>query len=91
QLRARNYFVAGERAAAERMARTLIASDARDLRSLTLMARLAIAAGDRRGASGWLRLALDVDPYDAEARQLLEQLDPTTALTTGFFEPAKSL
>ena len=55
QLRARAYFVAGEPAAAEALARILLAQEPRDLRSLVLLAELAAARGDGDQAAERLR------------------------------------
>jgi hypothetical protein len=74
ELRARAYFVAGEPAAAEALARILLLQEPRDLRSLVLLAELAAARGDGDQAAERLRQALAIDPYDAEARSLAERL-----------------
>jgi len=74
QLRARAMFAAGRLPAAEALARILVADDARDVRSLTLLVEVALAHGDRPLAATWLRRALAVDPYDAEAQALLERI-----------------
>ncbi len=75
QLRARAYFAAGEPAAAESLARTLIAADSEDVRSLALLAQLAIVRGQTAAGATWLRRALDVDPYDPESRAVLHQIE----------------
>src|SRR5205814_1780349 len=74
QLRARAWLIEGDAAAAESLARVLLVGDGRDGRSLTLMALIAARAGDRAAAVGWLRRALDADPYDVEARGLAAEL-----------------
>jgi len=74
-LRARAWLAAGRLTAAEALARILITDDARDVRTLTLLAEGALARGDRAQAAGWLRRAVSVDPYDAEAESLLERID----------------
>src|SRR5262249_31187575 len=74
QLRAPALFASGRLPAAQALARILVADDARDVRSLTLLAEVALARGDRARAAAWLRQALAVDPYDAEAQALLDQL-----------------
>ena len=73
-LRARAYFAAGEPAAAETLARIMLAQDPRDLRSLTLLAEIAAMRGQVDQAADRLRQALAIDPYDAEARSLAERL-----------------
>jgi len=73
-LRARAHFAAGELAAAESLARILLLQEPRDLRSLTLLAELAATRGDGEQAVAWLRQALAIDPYDAEARSLAQRL-----------------
>jgi hypothetical protein len=74
QLRARALFAAGRLPAAEALARILIADDARDVRSLTLLAEVALARGDRSLAAAWLRRTLAVEPYDVEAQALLDRM-----------------
>jgi tetratricopeptide (TPR) repeat protein len=74
QLRARALLAAGRPPAAEALARILIADDARDVRSLTLLADVALARGDRSLAAAWLRRALAVEPYDVEAQALLDRI-----------------
>jgi hypothetical protein len=74
QLRARACFAAGELAAAEALARVLLAQDPGDTRSLVLLAELALARGDAGEARRALGEALGRDPYDAEARALLARL-----------------
>jgi hypothetical protein len=79
QLRARAHLVAGELGAAEGLTRTLLLDDPRDVRSLALMAQISALDGRPGDAAlGWLRRALEVDPYDAEARRLVESLAATT-------------
>ncbi len=75
QMRARAWFVAGERRAAESLARTLLDSDGDDVRSLALLAQIAIAEGHGGAGAEWLSRALRIDPYDPEARAVLARLE----------------
>jgi hypothetical protein len=75
ELRARASFAAGELAAAEGLARILVRARPRDVRSLTLLAELAVAHREPARAWEWLRRALAIDPYDAEARAVVERLE----------------
>jgi hypothetical protein len=79
QLRARAYFSRGRRAAAESIARILLRQNPRDVRSLTLLAQIAMAGGRTAQAEGWLRQAVAVDPYDSEARTVVGQLEESRA------------
>jgi len=74
QLRARAYFIDGDLAAAESLARVLL-QDEQDRASLTLMAEIALARGRGEDARDWLRRALAIDPYDPEARAAMSRLD----------------
>jgi tetratricopeptide (TPR) repeat protein len=89
QLRARAYLAAGQAAAAESLARTLLLVDPRDVSSLTLMARIAMRSRQPDAALGWLRRALEADPYDGEALRLLESL--SDAASTDPASDAKSM
>jgi hypothetical protein len=75
QMRARAWFVGGERAAAESLARALVDSDGSDVRSLALLAQIAIADGHAAAGAAWLRRALQVDPYDPESQAVLARLE----------------
>jgi len=75
RLRARAWLAAGRLPAAEALARILVTDDPRDVRSLTLLAEIALARGDRSLALTWLRRALSVDPYNAEGQSLLDRVD----------------
>jgi len=75
ELRARAHFVAGETSAAEALAHVLLAQDPRDVRSLVLLAESSAARRQPAQALAWLRQALAVDPYDAEARSLLDRIE----------------
>jgi len=75
ELRARALFAAGRLSAAESLARILVGDDERDVRSLSLLAEVALARGDRRSAAQWLRRALSIEPYDAEAQSLLDRVE----------------
>ena len=74
ELRARALFAEGRLSAAESLARILVGDDQRDVRSLTLLAEVALARGNRSLAAGWLRRALAIEPYDAEAQALLDRM-----------------
>jgi hypothetical protein len=74
QLRARAHFAAGESQAAEALARVLLFQDPRDLRSLALLAEIEASRGHPAQAATRLRQALAIDPYDPEARSLLERI-----------------
>ena len=76
QLRARAHFAAGEHRAAEALASILLVQDPRDLRSLALMAEIAVAQGQPARAGDWLRRALAVDTYDPETRSIAARLLP---------------
>ncbi len=75
QLRARIHFAAGELDAAETLSELLLAGDADDVRSLTLLAELAIARRSSTGARQYLARALSANPYDPEARAVLARLE----------------
>jgi len=75
QLRPRAQFVAGEHSAAEGLAHILILQDPRDVRSLALLAEIAVAEGQAGRAEEFLRRALAINPYDAEARSLVDRLE----------------
>ena len=75
QLRARAHFVAGERRAAEGLAKILLLQNPRDVRSLALLAEIAVAESQPVKARDFLRRALTVDPYDSEARSLVDRLE----------------
>jgi hypothetical protein len=74
QLRARAHFVAGEHRAAEGLAQILLLQDPRDVRSLALLAEIAVAESQTGKAKDFLRRALTIDPYDSEARSLVARL-----------------
>ncbi len=75
QLRARAHFVAGEHRAAESLAQILLLQDPRDVRSLALLAEIAVSESQPGKARQFLRRALAIDPYDAEARALVARLE----------------
>jgi hypothetical protein len=73
-LYARCRYLAGDLDAAEAIARALLEDDGQDVASLDLLALVALARGDRAAAVDALRRALRADPFDPEARGLLEGL-----------------
>ncbi|HVY38324.1 MAG TPA: tetratricopeptide repeat protein, partial [Polyangia bacterium] len=75
ELRARAQLAAGDLAAAEALARVLLAASPDDVRSLTLLAEVALARQTPDEARRYLSHALAVDPYDPEARGVLARLE----------------
>jgi hypothetical protein len=74
-LRARCFLLAGDLTTAETLARSLLAEDPGDVQSMNLLAVIALARGDGAAGLGWLRQALERDPFNAESRSLLERLE----------------
>jgi hypothetical protein len=74
-LRARCRLAAGDIAAAEGLTLGLLARDRDDVRSLSLMAQIAMRRGQPPLVARFLGHALRVDPFDAEANQLLVNLE----------------
>jgi hypothetical protein len=74
-LRARSRFGASDVAGAEAIASRLLRVDTKNVASLNLMALIALGRADRRTAIGYLRRALDAEPFDIEATQLLTSLE----------------
>jgi hypothetical protein len=75
QLRARIHFAAGELGAAETLSQLLLVDDADDIRSLTLLAEIAIGRQSSAAAREYLARALSARPYDPEARAVLARLE----------------
>jgi tetratricopeptide (TPR) repeat protein len=73
-LHGRCRLVAGDLDGAETIARALLEGDADDVASLNLLALVALARGDPPAAASAVRRALRADPFDAEARAMLERL-----------------
>jgi hypothetical protein len=73
-LLARSHLLAGDAATAEAMARRLLAEADDPVPALNLLALAALATGRPQEALGFLRRALHEDPYDTEARGILDQL-----------------
>jgi hypothetical protein len=69
------HLLAGDIGASEAVARAAVDADPRAVTPLTLLARAALQRGDRSGGLGWLRRALAIDPYDADAQALLTQME----------------
>jgi hypothetical protein len=70
-LRARGRLAAGDLDAAARDAEALLARDRDDVRGLDILAVVSARRGDSAGAVSFLRRALAVNPFDAEAQRLL--------------------
>lgn len=79
-LRARAHFASGDLAAAEALANVLLTADGDDVRSLTLLAEVAMVRRSTGEARAYLARALSAEPYDPEARGVLDRLEhqPTT-------------
>jgi len=75
ELRARAHFVAGEHRAAEGLAQILLLQDPRDVRSLALLAEIAVAEGQPGRAGQLLHRALAINPYDGESLSIVERLE----------------
>lgn len=73
-LQARLRFAAGDAPGAERLARRALGSDGADVRSLSLLARIALERGQAALGADLLKRALAADPFDAEAGELLTQM-----------------
>ncbi|RYZ10248.1 MAG: hypothetical protein EOO73_01335 [Myxococcales bacterium] len=73
-LRARLRFAVGDGEGAERLARRALVEDHNDVRSLNLLARVALHRGETAEGADFLKRALDVDPFDLESGDLLTQL-----------------
>lgn len=74
-LRVRAHFASGDLAAAEALARVLLDGQSEDVRSLTLLAQIALARRSVGQARDYLARALSAHPYDPEARGLLDRLE----------------
>ncbi|MEO6603649.1 MAG: hypothetical protein ABIQ16_27445 [Polyangiaceae bacterium] len=74
-LRARSRFGASDVVGAEAIASRLLRADTKNVASLNLMAVIALGRADRPSAIRYLRRALDVEPFDVEATQLLTSLE----------------
>jgi tetratricopeptide (TPR) repeat protein len=73
-LLARCRLMAGDVDAAEAIARALLEATPDDVGSLNLLALVALARNDHQAALAALRRALRADPFDPEARALLERM-----------------
>jgi hypothetical protein len=76
-LLARCRLATGDTEGAERLTLGLLARDRDDVRSLSLMAQIAMRRGQPPLVVRFLRQALSVDPFDTEANQLLANLEET--------------
>jgi hypothetical protein len=74
-LEARLRFATGDLDVAQKLARRALKSDRDDVRSLNLMALIALRRGESGEGVGFLRRALRVRPFDPEATRLLAQLE----------------
>jgi hypothetical protein len=74
-LRARCRIAAGDIAGAQRIGERLLRQDKDDVSSLNLMAQIALRRGQPAEGVHFLRRALQSDPFDGEASQLLANLE----------------
>jgi hypothetical protein len=74
-LLARADLLAGDLASCELRARKLVAADPTAVGPLDLLALVAFQRGDSQAGVAWLRRALAIDPYDAEARAILDEVE----------------
>jgi hypothetical protein len=74
-MRARVRLALGDLDGAQRVAEVLLGRDADDVRSLDVLAVIAARRGEAGRAVGFLRRALEVNPFDGEAGQLLASLE----------------
>lgn len=74
-LEARLRFAAGELDAAQQLARRALQADRDDVRSLNLLALIAVRRGEAGEGVGFLRRALRARPFDPEATELLAKLE----------------
>jgi hypothetical protein len=74
RLRARLRFAAGDNRGAESLAKQVLLDDSADVRSLSLLARIALDRGQVTDGIELLKRALSADPFDAEATELLAAL-----------------
>lgn len=74
-LDARLLFAQGDLDGAQRLAERLLDTENDDVRSLNLLALIAIERGNATQGLGFLRTALERHPFDPEANQLLTQLE----------------
>ena len=74
-LSGRCHLQLGDLTAAEAMGRRLLEQDADSVAGFDLLALAALARGDLPAGIGWLRKALSADPFDPEARAILDQLE----------------
>jgi thioredoxin-like negative regulator of GroEL len=80
-LRARVAYLAGDRARAEAMAKSLLASQPNEIESLCLLALLSRERGDPQRALSLVQQALEVDPFHPLATQILDQIRRDLATT----------
>jgi hypothetical protein len=80
-LRARVAYWSNDRAGAEAMAKTLLASQPNEIESLCLLALLSRERGETQRALGLVQQALDVDPFHPLATQILDQIRKDLATT----------
>jgi Tfp pilus assembly protein PilF len=74
-LTARLRFAAGDLASAERLAAARLSDEGEDVRSLNLLAQIALRRGEDARSLSYLRRALRARPSDPEAQRLLANLE----------------
>ena len=78
-LAARCHLQMGDLTAAEAIARRLLEDAREPVVATNLLALVSLARGDLQAGIGWLRRSLSEDPFDPEARALLDQLEAQVA------------
>jgi hypothetical protein len=79
-LLARAHYQRGRAAQARELCLRLVQEQPDDVGSLVLLARLAAEEGQHARAVAWLRRGLEVEPHNASARRLLDQITQATGM-----------
>ena len=72
---ARSRLASGDLGEAQRLGNRVLEEDGDDVRSLNLMAMVSLRRGEPGQALDFLRRAIAVDPFDAEAGRILSTLE----------------
>jgi cytochrome c-type biogenesis protein CcmH/NrfG len=74
-LRARSLLARGDAAGADEIGKRLLREDEHNLDALNLSAMVALSHGRRDEATRLLRQVLSDDPFDSEARTILQRME----------------